>query len=74
MLTAEEGVTPWWNDMPFDDDFNVTPAMGTPEQIAEELMAYRREGISHVQMNMDGLTPKVVENFGRVLEILKAEG
>ena len=74
VLTAEEGATPWWNDMPFDDDFNVTPAMGTPEQIAEELMAYRREGISHVQMNMDGLTPKVVENFGRVLEILKAQG
>ena len=74
VLTAEEGATPWWNDMPFDDDFNVTPAMGTPEQIAEELMAYRREGISHVQMNMDGLTPKVVEKFGRVLEILKAQG
>lgn len=48
-----------------------TPAMrGTAEEIAEEMRAYAREGISHVQMHLEPATPAGIEQFGRVLDAL----
>lgn len=46
------------------------PATGDAGQLAEVLLAYEREGISHVQVWADPSTVEGVEWFGRVLEIL----
>jgi probable F420-dependent oxidoreductase len=46
------------------------PHTGSPEEIAEALRAYAREGISHVQVVLHPNTVEGVERFGRVLEIL----
>ena len=45
--------------------------MGEPAEIAEELRAYRREGITHVQINMDAMTTKTIERFAPALELLR---
>lgn len=46
------------------------PATGTPEQLAELLHGYAREGISHVQVWIDPSTVAGVEEFARTLEAL----
>ena len=43
---------------------------GTPEEMAEEMRAYAREGISHVQIYPDPCTVAGIEAFAPVLEIL----
>jgi alkanesulfonate monooxygenase SsuD/methylene tetrahydromethanopterin reductase-like flavin-dependent oxidoreductase (luciferase family) len=43
---------------------------GTPEELAEEMRAYAREGISHVQIYPDPCTVAGIEAFAPVLEIL----
>ena len=48
------------------------PLRGTPEQIAEELRAYAREGIGHVQLVLDPITVASIEEVARVLPILDA--
>ena len=71
VLTADADAEPWWDDMPFSKDYDpITPMMGGPAEIAEELRAYRREGVSHVQINMDGLSTKAIEQFAPALELL----
>ena len=72
VLTADPDAHPWWNDMPTNyEGLSLKPLSGEPAAIAEELMAYRREGISHVQINMDQLTTAAVEQFAPVLELLE---
>lgn len=44
--------------------------VGTPEELAEEMRAYAREGISHVQIYPDPCTVGGIEAFAPVLEIL----
>jgi alkanesulfonate monooxygenase SsuD/methylene tetrahydromethanopterin reductase-like flavin-dependent oxidoreductase (luciferase family) len=49
----------------------VVPSLtGTPEELAEEMRAYAREGISHVQIYPDPCTVAGIEAFAPVLEIL----
>ncbi len=43
---------------------------GTPEELAEEMRAYARAGISHVQIYPDPCTAAGIEAFAPVLEIL----
>ena len=49
-----------------------TPALtGSPEQIAEALRAYAREGIAHVQLHVIPMTLAGVERFAPVLDLLE---
>ncbi len=75
VLTADPDARPWWKDMPTSyDGLSLEPLSGDTGEIAEELLAYRREGISHVQINMDHLTTDAVEQFAPVLELLGKAG
>jgi probable F420-dependent oxidoreductase len=46
------------------------PLRGTPAQIAAGLRAYAREGIGHIQIYLDPMTPAGIEAFVPVLEEL----
>ena len=43
---------------------------GPPETLAEELRAYAREGIGHVQLVLDPITEASLEEFAPVLDLL----
>ncbi len=46
------------------------PLEGSPEAMAEELRAYAREGIGHVQLVIDPITRDSVVAFAPVLRLL----
>ncbi|MES2210109.1 MAG: LLM class flavin-dependent oxidoreductase [Chloroflexota bacterium] len=48
------------------------PLKGSPEQMAEELRAYAREGIGEVQVVLDPITLAALDEFAAVLAILDA--
>lgn len=48
----------------------VTPLEGSPEQIADALRAYAREGVGHVQLVIDPITEGSLEALAPVLENL----
>ena len=48
----------------------VPPFSGTPEELAEELRAYAREGVCHVQIWLEPMLPSGIEAFQPVLELL----
>jgi probable F420-dependent oxidoreductase len=48
----------------------VPPLEGSPEHIAEELRAYAREGIGHVQLVLDPITEASVAALAPALELL----
>jgi probable F420-dependent oxidoreductase len=48
------------------------PLKGTPDEMAEVLRAYAREGIGHVQLVLDPITRGAIEAFAPVLERLEA--
>jgi len=50
----------------------ITPLEGSPDEIAEGLRAYAREGIGHVQLVIDPITEASIEALGSVLEKLDA--
>ncbi|MCC6945588.1 MAG: hypothetical protein IT335_13480, partial [Thermomicrobiales bacterium] len=43
---------------------------GEPEALADELRAYAAAGISHVQVWLEPATPRGIEAFAPVLELL----
>jgi alkanesulfonate monooxygenase SsuD/methylene tetrahydromethanopterin reductase-like flavin-dependent oxidoreductase (luciferase family) len=49
---------------------DVMPLQGPPEAMAEELRAYAREGIGHVQLVLDPITRDSIEGFAPVLALL----
>jgi alkanesulfonate monooxygenase SsuD/methylene tetrahydromethanopterin reductase-like flavin-dependent oxidoreductase (luciferase family) len=51
---------------------SVPPIGGAPEEIAAELRAYAAEGIGHVQLVIDPVTPTGVESLAPVLAALDA--
>jgi alkanesulfonate monooxygenase SsuD/methylene tetrahydromethanopterin reductase-like flavin-dependent oxidoreductase (luciferase family) len=55
-----------------DPSEQVTPLEGSPDDIAEALRAYAREGIGHVQLVIDPITEASIEALGPVLEKLDA--
>ena len=72
VLTADADADPWWNELPFGkEDMRITPLIGGPDEIAEELTAYHREGVAHVQFNMESTSTKAIEQFAPALELLK---
>ncbi len=48
------------------------PLQGTPDEMAEGLRAYAREGIGHVQLVLDPITREAIEAFAPVLARLDA--
>jgi len=71
VLAADPGAHPWWNDMPTGyQGQRLRPISGEPAEIAEALLAYRRLGITHVQINLDQMTTAAIERFAPVLELL----
>ena len=48
----------------------VRPLDGTAEEMAEELRAYARAGIGHVQLVLDPISRESIERFARVLPLL----
>ena len=53
-----------------DPRMTVAPLEGSPEHMAEELRAYAREGIGHVQLVVDPITEASVAALAPVLELL----
>jgi alkanesulfonate monooxygenase SsuD/methylene tetrahydromethanopterin reductase-like flavin-dependent oxidoreductase (luciferase family) len=53
-----------------EDKQDVEPLAGTPEGMADELRAYAREGIGHVQLVLDPITRESIEGFAPVLALL----
>jgi probable F420-dependent oxidoreductase len=51
-----------------------TPLTGSPEEIAEGLLGFQREGIDLVQVYLDPMTPAGVAAFAPVLEALAIAG
>jgi probable F420-dependent oxidoreductase len=50
---------------------DVDPLKGSPEEIADELRAFERAGIAHVQIVLDPITADSIEEFGRTLAVLQ---
>ena len=63
-LPGGEGRISVYSDAP------VPPLQGPPEVIAEELRAYAREGIGHVQLVLDPITEGSIAALAPVLELL----
>jgi hypothetical protein len=55
---------PGWN--PGDGQ----PLRGTPNELAEAFRAYAREGISHLQVWVNPLTPAGIEHLAEALRVL----
>jgi alkanesulfonate monooxygenase SsuD/methylene tetrahydromethanopterin reductase-like flavin-dependent oxidoreductase (luciferase family) len=55
-----------------DASQRITPLEGDPEQMADVLRAYAREGIAHVQLVLDPITRGSIEAFAPVLARLDA--
>ncbi len=71
VLAADPDAHPWWNDLPTGyQGQTLQPINGEPAEIAEALLAYRREGITHLQINLDQMTTAAIEQFAPVLELL----
>ena len=73
VLMADANADPWWDRLPSDQlagQAPLKPLSGSPEAIAEELLRYEREGISHIQICLDPTTPKTTEELAPVLEAL----
>ena len=71
VLTAEPGADPWWNALPTGHSYKpLAPVVGEPAEIAEQLSAYRAEGISHVQVSIDRVSTGAVERFAPALELI----
>jgi alkanesulfonate monooxygenase SsuD/methylene tetrahydromethanopterin reductase-like flavin-dependent oxidoreductase (luciferase family) len=56
------------------DRFAAPPLEGPPDVIADMLAAFAREGIGHVQLVIDPITPAGVESLAPVLESLDQRG
>ena len=52
------------------EEMAVAPLQGSPEEMADELRAYAREGIGHVQLVIDPITRTSIEGFAPVLRLL----
>ena len=72
VLMADANADPWWDRLPSSlaGGIPLKPISGSPEAIAEELLAYEREGISHIQICLEPTTVKTAEELAPVLEAL----
>ena len=51
-------------------DASSRPLTGTPDEIAEALYGFAREGIDHLQVLLNPNTPKTIGNFAAVLRMI----
>jgi probable F420-dependent oxidoreductase len=51
---------------------SIAPLEGSPAAMADELRAYAREGIGHVQLVLDPITRDSIERFAAVLRLLES--
>ena len=56
----------------YEASAEASPLQGSPEVIADELRAYAREGIGHVQLIVEPMTEASLEALAPVLENLDA--
>jgi alkanesulfonate monooxygenase SsuD/methylene tetrahydromethanopterin reductase-like flavin-dependent oxidoreductase (luciferase family) len=52
----------------------VPPLTGAPDELAAELRRYAAEGVSHVQLSLEPMTPDSIEAFAPVIERLRTRG
>lgn len=74
-LVADASADPWWDKLPTEnwvEDGPLKPLTGAPEGIAEALLEYEREGISHLQVCLEPTNVETIEAFARVLEAVDA--
>jgi probable F420-dependent oxidoreductase len=48
----------------------IEPLRGTPDELARSFRAYAREGITHLQLVLDPITPMAIEELAPALEVL----
>ena len=73
VLVADASGDPWWDRLPSEQSAGegpLIPLNGSPEKMAEELLRYEAEGISHIQVSIEPTNTAVIENFARVLETI----
>ncbi len=76
-LVADSSADPWWDKLPTDnwvEDGPLKPLSGAPEQIAEALLEYHAEGITHLQICLEPTTRETIEAFAPVLEAIAGGG
>lgn len=72
VLVAERGADPWWNRLPTGHKYKpLEPLVGEPTEIAAGLSAYRREGISHVQVSIDRISTAAIERIAPAIELIR---
>ena len=78
VLIAEEGAEPWWDIAPIDNIPAtmgapvLKPLNGTPADSASVLRMYVDEGVSTIQIHLDGVTAKTIEKLVPVIEAFDA--
>jgi len=73
VLVADSTADPWWDRLPTDnwvEEGPLVPLSGEPQKIAECLLEYQEEGISHLQICLEPTTVKTIESFAVVLEFV----
>jgi hypothetical protein len=48
------------------------PMEGDPEALAETILGFRERGMQHFIAGLDPCTPRIIEQFGRVIELIDA--
>ena len=75
VLVADDTADPWWDKLPTDnwvEQGPLRPLMGEPQVIAEAILEYEREGVSHLQVCLEPTDTKSIETFGAVLEAINS--
>ena len=71
VLLADPSADPWWDRLPtshFADEAPLKPIMGSPDEVATELLRYEAAGASHLQISLEPTTIATIESLGPVLE------
>jgi len=72
VLVADSTADPWWDKLPTDnwvEQGPLVPLSGEPQKIAECLLEYQAEGISHLQICLEPTTAQTIESFAEVLAL-----
>lgn len=75
VLVADETAEPWWEDMPFDNDADLTalrPLHGAPSDIAQTMREFVDLGVLSIQIHLDPCTVQSIERLSPVLEAFDA--
>jgi alkanesulfonate monooxygenase SsuD/methylene tetrahydromethanopterin reductase-like flavin-dependent oxidoreductase (luciferase family) len=73
-MVADAGADPWWDRLPttnWVEQGPIKPLSGSPEDIAQKLLEFHAEGITHIQICLEPTTPKAAEAFAPVLNLLR---